>query len=157
MKQKQTDFDFEYGEWSYLKERAEYYKNLSLKKDYAHIDWIIVEYLVSILVEKIKKSDIKYDMIVGINRGGLIPAVMLSHKLELPMITMMPDDVLPEGLRHLIVDEIYDTGNTITKIKANNPTADFAVLYHNVDLPSLKFYGLKTALDKWLIFPWEKQ
>jgi len=157
MTQEQTDFDFEYGEWSYLKERAEYYKNLSLKKDYAHIDWIVIEYLVSILVEKIKQSDIKYDMLVGINRGGLIPAVMLSHKLELPMITMTPDDVLPKGLRHLIVDEIYDTGNTITKIKANNPTADFAVLYHNTELPPLKFYGLKAPLDKWLIFPWEKQ
>jgi len=157
MKQKQTDFEFEYSEWSYLKERAEYYKNLSLKKDYAHVDWIIIEYLVSILVEKIKQSDEEYDMIVGVNRGGLIPAVMLSHKLGLPLLTMQPDDVLPEGLRHLIVDEIYDTGNTITKIKANNPTADFAVLYHNIDLPSLKFYGLKIALDKWLIFPWEKQ
>ena len=157
MTQEQTDFDFEYGEWSYLKERAEYYKNLSLKKDYAHIDWIIVEYLVSILVEKIKKSDIKYDMIVGINRGGLIPAVMLSHKLELPMITMMPDDVLINDKHYLIVDEIYDTGKTIQQIQRVNPSADFAVLYHNVDLPLLKFYGLKTALDKWLIFPWEKQ
>ena len=46
---------------------------------------------------------------------------------------------------------------TIQQIQRVNPSADFAVLYHNVDLPSLKFYGLKTALDKWLIFPWEKQ
>jgi hypoxanthine phosphoribosyltransferase len=153
----QVQNDFEYVEWSYLKERAEYYKNLSLKKDYAHIDWIVIEYLVSILVEKIKQSDIKYDMLVGINRGGLIPAVMLSHKLELPMITMMPDDVLSDDKHYLIIDEIYDTGKTIQQIQTNNPTADFAVLYHNIDLPSLKFYGLKIALGKWLIFPWEKQ
>jgi hypoxanthine phosphoribosyltransferase len=153
----QMQNDFEYEEWSYLKERAEYYKNLSLKKDYAHIDWIIVEYVVSILVEKIKKSGIKYDMLVGINRGGLIPAVMLSHKLELPMITMMPDDVLVDDKRYLIIDEIYDTGKTIQQIQRNNPDIDFAVLYHNIDLSPLKFYALKIPLDKWLIFPWEKQ
>ncbi|SVD60241.1 uncharacterized protein METZ01_LOCUS413095, partial [marine metagenome] len=63
----------------------------------------------------------KPDYIVGINRGGLTPAVMMSHFMNVPMFTldiqlrdharppesntMMPLDAM-DGKRILIVDDI---------------------------------------------------
>ena len=66
------------------------------------------------------------DYVVGIPRGGMLPAVMLSHYLNRPMViqdvrlrdnatqesnTDIPLDAL-EGKQILIVDDINDTGAT---------------------------------------------
>lgn len=44
--------------------------------------------LVSKIAREIATSDWKPDYIVGLTRGGLIPAVMLSHYLNVPMWTL---------------------------------------------------------------------
>ena len=127
-----------------------------MKKEKVFIDWSTIEFLVDQLAMQIRKSDKQYDAIVGIQRGGLIPAVMLSHRLNLPMYVITPSSQLDDGLQNLLfVDEIYDTGKTIDHLQTCHPFADFAVLYHNNDLPPLKFYGTKQLLNKWLVFPWE--
>ena len=127
-----------------------------MKKEKVFIDWSTIEFLVDQLTTQIRKSGKQYDAVVGVLRGGLVPAVMLSHRLNLPMYVVWPDSQLGDGLPNLLfVDEIYDTGKTINRLQACHPSADFAVLYHNSDLPPLKFYGTKQLLNKWLVFPWE--
>jgi hypothetical protein len=126
-----------------------------MKKEKVFIDWSTIEFLVDQLTTQIRKSGKQYDAVVGVLRGGLIPAVMLSHRLDLPMIVARPTSQLGESENLLFVDEIYDTGATINALKARHPSSDFAVLYHNNDLPPLKFYGTKQLLNKWLVFPWE--
>jgi hypothetical protein len=72
------------------------------------------------------------DYIVGINRGGLTPALMLSHFMDLPMHTLdvrlrdgsspesnlwMAEDAYgPEFKNILIVDDINDSGATFNWI-----------------------------------------
>jgi hypoxanthine phosphoribosyltransferase len=84
---------------------------------------------INIIAKKIQNSDFKPDYIVGIVRGGSIPAVYLSHKLKIPvqMIHWSTRDVtdwgnesniwIPEdindGKKVLIVDDIVDGGETI--------------------------------------------
>ena len=38
----------------------------------------------NLICEKIAEDNFKPDVIVGISRGGLIPGVMISHKLNIP-------------------------------------------------------------------------
>ena len=40
------------------------------------------------LVSKIKKSKVEFSYIVALSRGGLIPGVILSHKLGLKLVTI---------------------------------------------------------------------
>ena len=82
----------------------------------------------------ILRGDWRPDYIVGLTRGGLTPAVLLSHLLKVPMHTLkvqlrdgeqdceinswMPEDVC-DGKNILIVDDINDTGETLAWIRSD--------------------------------------
>ena len=51
-----------------------------------NLGWSYIHYQVDKICKDI--ADTKYDVVVGISRGGLVPAVMISHKLQLPLLTM---------------------------------------------------------------------
>jgi len=92
-----------------------------------------VKGLVLDIIKQMYQDRWKPDYIVGINRGGLIPAVMISHFMDLPMYTLdvrlrqhagtesnlqMAEDAY--GLEYkdvLIVDDINDSGATFNWIK----------------------------------------
>lgn len=84
------------------------------------------------------------DYIVGISRGGLVPAVMLSQYLNIPLRTLevslrdngnctsdlgMAEDAFGHNLeiskKILIVDDINDTGATLNWIKEDWPSGCF--------------------------------
>ena len=88
---------------------------------------------VILLGKHIKNMNTKYDLIIGISRGGLIPAVMLSHYLGVPLLPISYSasdgagdnkeqtniEILPsfdEGTKILIIDDICDTGNTLKRL-----------------------------------------
>ena len=90
--------------------------------EYIHInDWI------NKITYKMYMDMWRPDYIVGLTRGGLIPAVMMSHSLNIPMHTLnvslrdgseqesnlwMAEDAY-EGKNILIIDDINDTGATL--------------------------------------------
>jgi|TARA_R110000744_G_scaffold63095_4_gene129953 hypoxanthine phosphoribosyltransferase len=126
------------------------------------------------------------DYIVGITRGGLLPAKMLSHYMDIPMTTLdirLRDGVLdgPEsnkwlpnmieqGKKILIVDDINDSGATFNWIITDWNITDskwtddvrFACLIDNVS--SMCEYGMsytgieinKSEKDVWIVFPYEE-
>ena len=86
------------------------------------------------------------DSVMGLPRGGLIPAVLISHELNLPF-------VLHPGKNTLVVDDINDTGHTLSKA----PGAYWAVLHNK---PTSKFKDCiyaKEVGDQWLVYPWERE
>lgn len=96
--------------------------------------------------------DKKYDLLIGINRGGCIPAVCLSHALKTPvtMIDYSTRDginIHPTSLHTyfeklpakniLIVDDLIDSGKSIeevTQIATTFCDVSVATLLYNVDV-----------------------
>ena len=123
------------------------------------------------LIEQIQGEPI--DLIVGISRGGLIPGVMLSHRLEIPFTPLQwqtRDDTLERDFLSLVhldkikernilfVDDVCDSGKTINEIRSQVPNGRWAVLYSKLDNMGIDFIGKRVYnVHKWIVFPWEKQ
>ena len=80
----------------------------------------------NLICEKINADDFEPDVIVGISRGGLIPGVMISHKLNIPFKPVHAstrdfphwENYLPKSndSKVLIVDDICDSGETFERL-----------------------------------------
>jgi len=96
-----------------------------------YYDWKEIQGAILDIARQINNSDWRPDYIVGIGRGGLVPATLLSHYMDIKMISLdisLRDggecvsncgcaEEAYEGVNILVVDDINDTGNTIEWIK----------------------------------------
>ena len=104
------------------------------------------------LANKVIK-DYQPDFIYGVPRGGLIPATIISHHLDIPMIMTLEGNCN----KILIIDEIVDSSATLIKIIDKYPHVKFASLYVNTDnCKQYPHYYLKKTVE-WIVFPYEKQ
>jgi uncharacterized protein len=100
-----------------------------------------------------KLSEIKnVKDIYGIPRGGLVPSVILSHNLELPLTNKITKQTL-------VVDEICDSGETFAKLEKDLGFKPITFCLHKKTIskyePTYVCKVLKTK--KWLVYPWEKK
>jgi len=119
--------------------------------------------------------------IIGIGRGGLSPAVYLSHATGLPMLSVDHSSQVEDfadaplvrlaartrsGERLLFLDDINDSGRTIAKLRKALAEADaapnsvrFATLIDNVSSDQRVEYRARTidrrVTKDWFVFPWE--
>ena len=116
------------------------------KRNKILLDWEEIDRLVNILCEKIITEIPSIDSVMGLPRGGLIPAVMVSHRLGLPLVT------LPEP-HTLVIDDIADSGVTLT----NAPGIYTAVLHYKPHTSVFKpdLYSVEYKGDDFLQYPWE--
>ena len=90
----------------------------------------------------------KYKGVYGVPRGGLIPAVYLSHYLNIPLIS-----TLDIGQEILVVDDIVDTGDSLRKL---SDIFDVASLFWRRSASFEPTYWVYDAMDKWIVFPYEE-
>jgi xanthine phosphoribosyltransferase len=106
------------------------------------VSWGEFQGLVAKLCRDISNSNWRPDYIVGITRGGLLPAVMISQYFDVPCETLkvslrdhggenptesnlwMAEDAF-EGKKILVVDDINDTGATVNWILEDWPSGCF--------------------------------
>lgn len=134
-----------------------------------YCSWEEVEILTKTVAQKILNSNKKYNAILGITNGGIIPATLLARELEVNDIQFIPFrykklytkmmPILPKDKKYLIVDEIYDTGQTLSKVDNVLKTfdCDFAFLmsrYRYTGKP-FAYVGKLLNHNKWIVFPWE--
>ena len=132
-----------------------------------YVSWNEIENLVNGLYERLKDENI--DKVVGIARGGLIPGVMLSHKLGAgfePLEWQTRDGEFQDRIKAngfnknlkgtIFVDDICDSALTIKQIKAIIPNSRWAVLHQKADI-ELDFVGerLHNNDKRWIVYPWE--
>lgn len=111
-----------------------------------YLSWDDINVLVEDLCDTIASSGAEITSIAGIKRGGLIPAVMISHKLNIPYVDRINKDTL-------VVDDICDTGETLKRSIAMytatlhyKPTAGFTP----------DFYAKEVGTE-WIVYPWERK
>jgi adenine/guanine phosphoribosyltransferase-like PRPP-binding protein len=92
-----------------------------------------------IALEILSNKKIKY--IMGIHRGGLIPAVRISHLTGLPMIQF--DDVIPHT-NVAIIEDVIDTGRTRKRFE------EYKYFFALVDKQ-------KEKIKEWIVFWWEEK
>ena len=95
--------------------------------------------------------------VTGVPRGGLIPAVLISHKFKIPYIGLEAAKTLPGELKKqvLVIDDISDSGNTLKQIERHNfITATLAVRNTSDFIPTM--FGDFIKDDRWIVFPWEE-
>lgn len=115
------------------------------------VTWEDLDGLVAQLATAVGRD---HDLVLAITRGGLVPAGMLAYRLNLreilvagvefyrsdggthpaPVIGHFPDASLLAGRRVLVVDEVWETGETMTgimaRVRAAEATAVSAVIHY---------------------------
>ncbi len=117
---------------------------------------------VEVGVQKIISKLPEVDYVVGIPRGGLILAVMISHRLGIKHMTIDHLEKLEEDgfdmikERILIVDDISDSGQTLKRFKkAGYVTATLDARNTTITVPDIFHVWLKST--DWVVYPWERK
>jgi hypoxanthine phosphoribosyltransferase len=118
-----------------------------------YLSWDEIEDAIESLAYQIKQSDKKIGSMNGLARGGLIPAVMLSHKLGIPFMNENNND---EGYI-LIVDDICDTGETLEYYNIHDYILTATIHHKQTAIIEPDFYYSLAPQDKWIVYPWEQK
>jgi hypoxanthine phosphoribosyltransferase len=132
-----------------------------------------IDKMIQALIRQIKKSERQYKYVVGIRNGGINISKPIAKALELPHKSVgiscydgmkkLENVKIDEGdfdwePGGLIVDDLIDTGSTITSFKRFFGEGHVAVLFWRTDA---KYYVRRPEyyVDEkpkaWIIFPWE--
>lgn len=109
------------------------------------VEWEQVhEYIDKLAIEL---SNTALSGVYGIPRGGLILAVMLSHKLDIPLLLSPCENCI-------VIDDIADTGKTLLHYKQQEKYYITTMFYHKQSSVVPDFW-YKEKKDNWIVYPWE--
>lgn len=144
------------------------------------VSWEELDSLVIRLADAVGRD---FDLLLAISRGGLVPAGILAYRLDLreilvagavfyrddgttrdaPLLGQFPDDEHLAGRRVLIVDEVWETGETMTavleRVRAAGGEPKSAVLHYKPE--SSRVTGAPdyfAAIERgWLTYPYKAE
>jgi xanthine phosphoribosyltransferase len=135
------------------------------------VSWTDVETQVEALAATIRSGRAPVDRIVGVARGGMIPAVLLAARLGVRRVESVQvihydgtrrfaepcvREPLPRagGTETLVVDDVLETGGTFRCLRTHLPDSRFAALFAKGDTDVDLLVGLRVPPERWLVFPW---
>ena len=147
------------------------------------LSWSKVQHLTKSLHEQIKAAKKRYEWIVSINSGGLVPGVMLSKALKAKHAVISVNNYqngqkneqvkkdlylshigfIRQHHEILVVDNVIRTGESVMaaveSLKKYDPDAkivDTASLHLNIKAKiKPTFFAEEIEIDDWLEYPWE--
>lgn len=137
------------------------------------------------IVKQIQDADFKPNLIIGISRGGLVPATMIAHALNVRRLVSFQAVSYEAGVQGaiqdledrdhllrsieraneiLVVDDIVDSGNTMAYMRKRLKFTTKAVGYASLVVKEFKapasswpdFYEYAMQEPVWVTFPWEQ-
>jgi len=144
-----------------------------------YISWDDVDRMCEKLAQMIHNSGFTPDIIIGIGRGGWIPARLLSDALGIkglfavrvefyksigktggrkPVITQRVPKRIFKGKKVLVVDDVADTGGSLLTIKGMLSGAGEVrtAALHFKPTSKIKPDFFVETTSAWLVYPWEK-
>jgi xanthine phosphoribosyltransferase len=129
------------------------------------------------LAWRLSGLDKKFESMVVITRGGLVPAAIICRELGIRMIETVciasyheyseqgelhvlkeitPALLENDGEGVLIIDDLTDTGKTAAIVRAMMPKAHFATVYAKPKgRPLVDTFVTEVSQDTWIYFPWD--
>jgi len=123
--------------------------------DKRYLSWNDIDRAISRIVASINSSEVKINAVGGLPRGGLIPAVMLSHRLSIPFVSQAQLQTTIGNI--LIVDDISDSGRTLKRFKFEENIYT-ATLHWKQSSEYQPHYFWEIAYEnEWIVYPWENK
>ena len=108
------------------------------------LSWHEFDQAVAAIVERCHGQT--FSGIHGIPRGGLVLAVSLSHRLELPLLSAPQPGCL-------LVDDVYETGLTLAPYR--ELAGCTTMVWVSKAQPQWWQAVEVTGSQEWIVFPWE--
>jgi hypothetical protein len=148
--------------------------------EYVPFSWEECEDALRELHSRISGSGFSPDAIVGISRGGLVPARVFSDLFNVSDLRVLPISfytspgktgkeprvLFPlqgslEGKKVLLTDDISDTGKSFLAAREHvlsmNPASLATASIHMKEGSSFKPDFFFARSTKWIVYPWEKE
>ena len=116
-----------------------------------YVSWNEVEEFIDNVAEKYRDEEIKG--VYGIPRGGLIFAVMLSHKMNIPLLQAPCKNCI-------IIDDICDSGESLihyTTSRYEEQKYHITTMFYKVGASVTPEYYMKEKNNMWIVYPWEEK
>lgn len=145
------------------------------------LTWDNFDAAIRSIASQVRAAGERIDCILGISRGGLVPAVALSNVLNIPELHVIavgrnvgtgqyldkrPPEILwhgnldaVRGRRVLVVDDVAGTGETLRNVREQAVLAGAGNVLSTVIVrmeqgnSTADFFAVE--LDDWTVFPWE--
>lgn len=149
------------------------------------VDWDQISKSIDKICKDMIMSDVKIDSVIGLSRGGLIPAVMLANQLGVRQVYsyglksyskktrgdietyqhVHADSITGDNI--IVVDDISDKGETMGYVKRQLCSSDRLTPWKHKNIHTCTlcikehtdflptWYDFTLESDEWVIFPWE--
>tara|TARA_R100001509_G_C4838303_1_gene205657 strand:+ start:191 stop:646 length:456 start_codon:yes stop_codon:yes gene_type:complete len=150
--------------------------------DRQKVEYDVVSFLAKSLALRFKINNKKFTHVIGISRGGLLPAKIISYALEAKLLAFgissydgtkkkkdmqiiqdIDFDSIPADASILVVDDKVDTADTLNFVRdqiENRGCASWTVRYATLFAEKrakekVNHYGILVPNNTWIDFPWE--
>jgi len=135
-----------------IKNLLKLYYNCTFQNCIPYITWKELENYLNIIITKIKQTNIKFDIIIGIKHGGSIMSDYISKELKLINYKINIGDKIKinlKGKNIILIDDVKNKTFNYLKNKKVNIIKSYCISYDklNCDLD----YATN---DKILLYPW---
>lgn len=139
--------------------------------DNYHLTWDEFHRDTRLLAQRLLESGKTWRGIIGIARGGLIPAAILAREMNIRLVdtlciasydhnkqgdVQILKTVAGDGSDFLLVDDLVDTGVTANIARELLPRATMAAVYAKpAGMPTAAYWQREFSQDTWIHFPWD--